>query len=198
MKLVPRAEPNARRSEVVNYRVFCLACLAVLLAHFPFPSAVAGYPDADATVEVLEGGWELYRAKDRMDDSNVVMLGRLADQTIDKRFGREATPTLFIQCRRNRTGVAIIFGDFLSTRDLPVEWRIDRQSAVSQKWAIASDHKGLWAPSPIPFARQLARGNQLLFEVTPYARPTIQLTFTLTGLESAIASIASTCRWPPR
>ena len=136
----------------------------------------ADYPDADATVEVLETGWELYRARERMEESPVVAAARFADRGILSLFAGEMTPTLFIQCRRNRTKLSIAVGQYLSTRDLTVEWRVDRDKSLS--WAISSDQQSLLAPAPVPLARRLGRGKRLVVEVTPYAQRPVRVTFT--------------------
>ncbi len=136
-----------------------------------------------------------------MDDSQGVTFSLSADNEIAGWLARE-TPTLIVRCRENATAVYIVTGMAASVEsgDLQghtVRVRFDDASAQRQRWTESTDNEALFAPDPIPMARNIAKAKALRLEFTPFNASPVIVTFDVSGFDERVGKVAAACHWTP-
>ena len=146
------------------------------------------------------GEWDKRVDRSEFDDTKSVYLTLLADKPVAVGRYNVVTPELWVRCHENTTAFYIIFEEFLGSRGIKVEYRIDRQTTRETRWLISSNSTaaGLWNGSgSIPFIRKLFGAERLLIRVTPYNESPVTVSFAIGGLRTAVAELAEACNWRP-
>lgn len=146
--------------------------------------------------------WTVQTEVSRLTDKTDVFLLLDSDQSIPAMFGGVGQPaTLFIRCQDNTTALTIWFGDkFIASSGGfdRVTYRIDKKSAVSDRWDESTDnkHMGLWSGGQsIPLIKSLFGAENFLVQATPFNDNPLTLDFKVGGLETAIAPLRNACGW---
>lgn len=146
-----------------------------------------------------KGQWRARTSTSKIDDSKSVFLSVDSMQKLYKALGA-STPTLWIRCLENTTSIYVDAKQYVTTQDVPVTYRIDKQKAETREFFISTDHEafGLWrGGSAIPFIKRLFGRDTLLVQFTPYGESAATLEFPITGLEESIGPLAEACHWTP-
>lgn len=116
------------------------------------------------------------------------------------RMGRSFVD-LSVRCLENNTSIYFIWGGYFLA-DISgygqVTYRIDKLPAHAVSMYESSDHKalGLWrGHQAIPFIKSLFGHHTLVVRITPYNESPQEVTFNITGLETASKQLRKTCGW---
>ena len=146
------------------------------------------------------GRWQLGLDQSEFDDTKSVYLSLDADEKVKVSRYDVVRPKLWLRCMENTTALFVDYKHFLGSDRIDVEYRIDRAAAQRGRWSISTDHHaaGLWrGAGAIPFIRRLLGKDRLLIRLTPYGENTSTVSFTVTGLETAVGELAAACNWKP-
>jgi len=144
----------------------------------PVPSNPDSHPSAAAT-----DNWYLHESQNKMDNSPEVVLTT---------SGSEGA-TLFIRCSQHKTEAFVNTDTIVDNEGVRI--RFDDFSPVRQSWSKSTDHKALFAPDAVTFARDLTKARKFLFEFTPFEERERTITFEVSGLDGKLQKIAETCDW---
>ena len=145
-------------------------------------------------------GWRLSRDTSAMDGSEKIVLSLDADSAIQNSYGTSKVPTLLIRCRDHETEAYIWtgmaaqseYGEFEQTR---VRYRLDDEAPTSALWGEATSNEAIFIPTPVRFAKRLASAKRLMVEFRPFSGGPQIITFTLTGLDRQLGTLAAGCGW---
>lgn len=138
-------------------------------------------------------------ARSLIDDSQTVVFRLDAESEFAGWLGRHRA-TLIVRCQENRTAVFIQTGTAASVEsgDLDrhtVQIRLDDGVAFSQKWSESTNNEALFAPSPIPLARQIVDTDRMVVRFTPFNANPATLVFDVRGFDQHVGQVAETCHW---
>jgi hypothetical protein len=151
-------------------------------ASVPSPPIVPSTPDSQSTTTATDN-WYLHESQNKMDNSPEVVLST---------SGSDGA-TLFVRCSERKTDAFVNADTIVDNEGVRV--RFDDSPPIRQSWSKSTDHKALFAPDAITFARDLTKAKQFLFEFTPFEERERTITFEVSGLERKLQKIAETCDW---
>ena len=144
------------------------------------------------------GEWRVSQEVSPVDDSMTVLMKLNAENRVDvKGWGSDyaSYPKLVIRCKENKTSVYINYDSFLSTDDMTVLTRFDKNPAKKHSWGVSTDYEAVFAPSGVSWAKKIANASKLFVRLTPYGESPVSATFDLTGSEEAMRPLRATCGW---
>jgi hypothetical protein len=101
---------------------------------------------------------------------------------------------LAIGCLRGGMSLHVSWDMFISTEDVPVTTRIDKEPAQTQTWAIGTTYDTtFYHGDVISLVNRLTRANTFLVKVSPYSELPVTATFGLIGLSEAIKPLQQAC-----
>jgi hypothetical protein len=125
---------------------------------------------------------------------------QIAAQTTAHPSSQDAPSSLAIHCRAHRTELIVsTTGSWKSVADseVKVEYRINEQPPVEQRWKAAETGKSLAFPGDVVrFLRAMPDGGRILVKVYAGKSPPYESAFQLVGLDSVRRKIAAACSWP--
>ena len=125
---------------------------------------------------------------------------QVAALTTTRPSSPDAPSSLAIHCRAHRTELIVsTTGSWKSApdNDVKVEYRINQQPPVEQRWKAAETGKSLaFTGDVVRFLRAMPDGGQILVKVYAGKGPPYESTFQLVGLDSVRRKIATACNWP--
>ena len=125
---------------------------------------------------------------------------QIAALTTTRASSQDAPSSLAIHCRAHRTELIVsTAGSWKSLPDseVKVEYRINEQPPVEQRWKAAEAGKSLaFQGDVVRFLRSIPDGGRMLVRVYAGKGAPYESTFQLTGLDSVRRKIATTCNWP--
>lgn len=132
-----------------------------------------------------------------MDDSEGMVI--FLDSENEQKFDgyRDESARLFIRCEERETNVILRVDAFINTNPISVRYRLGEGKARTATWSNSTDYKALFAPSPISFARQLTKVDQLIVRFTPYGDNPVEFIFDVRGLADYLGDVAKACGWNP-
>jgi hypothetical protein len=114
---------------------------------------------------------------------------------------KEAPNTLAVRCHRGRTELMLRGQEpwrAAQKGDLQVDFGIDDQPVVSQKWSGSPDGTSAsYKGDGVGLLRSLPEGARLKISVLDPQGFGHEATFQLTGMDSVRKKIGSACNWPP-
>jgi hypothetical protein len=125
---------------------------------------------------------------------------QVAAQTTARPSSQDAPSSLAIHCRAHRTELIVsTTGSWKSVpnSEVKVEYRINEQPPVEQRWKAAETGKSLaFTGDVVRFLRAMPDGGRILVKVYAGKGPPYESTFQLAGLDSVRRKIATACNWP--
>ena len=125
---------------------------------------------------------------------------QIAALTTAHASSQDAPSALTIYCRAHRTGLTIStigFWKQATDGELKVEYRINTEPSVEQRWIAAETGKSLAFPGDVVrFVRSMPDSGRILVKVYAGQGPPYESTFQLTGLDPVRRKIAAACNWP--
>lgn len=145
--------------------------------------------------------WRVEEQTSKIDDRKNVYVALDSNERLSSRFGQKDHARLLFTCREGKTAFYITFGGHFmsSTNSGTITYRVDKRPATKRRMTESTDHQalGLWsAGEAIPFARELFGAQSLYLQATPHSESPVSAEFSISGLEQAIKSLQSACRWP--
>lgn len=138
--------------------------------------------------------WSVEVTRDDMTEARNVSLSMKANNRIRDSVGREVQPTLAVGCYQNTTMLVVSApGVFFGSGQERVLVKLDDARATEQTWRAASDVIG--PDSSIPLVRSLLAVDVLKVRVPIYREGTVDISFTVAGLERHIAKVQEACGW---
>ncbi|MFO0579807.1 MAG: hypothetical protein U1A78_38025 [Polyangia bacterium] len=137
------------------------------------PESIGGKWIEDADVSVMDGLATGYAALDAEEPLPAV--------------GGERKPTLMIRCTPKRklelyvVANAPVRGEDGETE---VQYRLDSNPPITQKWTESDDYTSIFAPRPLPMYDQIAKSERLLVKYQPFVGPPRVATFDVRGLRA--------------
>jgi type VI secretion system protein VasI len=150
---------------------------------------------------VVQTKWNTRTVISPVDDSTNVFLSLEGDNGIIDRYGRRTEMSITIACRENTTSLYIHFGGHFMSDSFGagrVTYRVDKRKAQVKSFTESNNHEalGLWnGGTSIPFIKNIFGGEKLYISATPYSESSVSDTFSIAGLESAIAPLRKACNW---
>ena len=144
------------------------------------------------------GIWEVQTEVSKLDDSKNIYLSVSSKESISGKYGRSHKPTLTIGCRENNTLLWVNANEFVTTKEIDITYRIDKQEAstISLKMATNNEVFGIWrGHNSIEFIKSLFDHNSLLVRYIPYGENPVTVEFPISGLRKAIEPLAQACGW---
>ena len=192
--------------------VTALAVFLAGLARSPTPRNAAGSPrheDGDIVTGALRvdaptlpSGWVVERTQSPINDAaNVsVMIG--SAQRVPGKLGGSIHLQLALRCREGKPSLAVNFGDHFMVSAKYFDWgkvtyRVDRMTAVEQRWVHSSDNAELMLEGPpaVALMRKLNSARTFLVRAVPFGEAPLTATFDIRGLETASVPLRSACGW---
>ena len=172
----------------MKYRCLWLAPLLLLASCGPTPKvsqAELEKVQSDAEQKLAElKRWQLSTETDRMDNTPIVRLSKLAES---------GSGGLMIRCARGKTELAVTTDEIVDHGGVRI--KLDDGKPQRQVWSESESHDSLFAPDPIGLARQLATAELFLFEYKPFQHSPSTIEFKVAGLGEKLGTIAEACRW---
>lgn len=141
------------------------------------------------------GAWDVSESKDAMSSKTNVVLSTPAQRFGKDKFGRNIKATLLIQCQQNQTGLVVSLSDFISTRAVMVESRIDKKPSQTRQWDISTDYQAVFAPSAIPTIKALESAEMFVVRITPHGESPMDFPFAVSGLSVHLPKVRKACSW---
>jgi Type VI secretion system VasI, EvfG, VC_A0118 len=135
------------------------------------------------------------------ETTSPVDYGPLLTAVIRPTSGSPGGPvSLAIRCRGGQTALLIrTEGTWHAARRnaLPVDFKINDQTAVRQNWTLSADAKiANYADDPVELLRSLPDGARLSVSVPDGADAQQQATFLLAGWDAIRKRVETACKWP--
>jgi hypothetical protein len=125
---------------------------------------------------------------------------QIAAQTAARAASQDAPSSLAIHCRAHRTELIVsAMGSWklVPNSEVKVEYRINEQPPVEQRWKAAEAGKSLaFQGDVVRFLRAMPDGGRILVKVFAGKSPPYESAFRLAGLDSVRRKIAAACSWP--
>jgi len=144
--------------------------------------AVPSTPDSKSTAPTLDN-WYLHESQNKMDNSPEVTLST---------SGTDGA-TLIIRCSEHKTDAFVNTDTVVDNKGVRI--RFDDSSPERQFWSESTDHRAIFAPDAVTFARALTKARKLLFEFTPFEERARTVSFEVSGLDGKLQKIAAACDW---
>lgn len=144
--------------------------------------------------------WDVEKSTSKIDDSENVLIKRMATDFFYDRFNNQKTVGLYVYCREQRTDFFFVFEDqFMADSGGygEVTLRLDKEKARRVEMLASTDHSalGLWGGRGVAFLKSTIGKKQLLLVATPFHESNIEVTFDLTGYPEALAEVRKACKW---
>jgi hypothetical protein len=149
----------------------------------PSSPTVSSTPVASPSSAATTDNWHLHESQNEMDKTPEVTLHT---------SGSDGA-TLFIRCAEHKTEAFVNTETILDNEGVRV--RFDDSSPVRQAWSKSTDHKALFAPDAITFARDLTKAQKFFFEFTPFEERERTISFEVSGLDGKLQKVSDTCNW---
>jgi hypothetical protein len=121
-----------------------------------------------------------------------------ADQQV-KVWTTAVRPLLVVRCLGRKTEVFVYTETpaRLESADEnhTVGLALDRSPETAERWPDSEEHDALFAPDGTSLARRLSTASHLRFGFTPHNAPPVTVDFDLTGADTVVSKVASTCGW---
>lgn len=130
--------------------------------------------------------WSLYQSADPLTDQHVVTAS-----TSYSEGWREKQ--VAVRCVGKKLEVFVHFGEFLSTDDVTIRYRFDKNSLVEENWATSAKGTAVFANESADIARLLMRGKRFIIEAVDFRGQPYRATFDLKGSSEKIASVLKEC-----
>tara|TARA_R110002060_G_scaffold78365_1_gene91466 strand:- start:9040 stop:9828 length:789 start_codon:yes stop_codon:yes gene_type:complete len=122
------------------------------------------------------------------------------DQTlhIANIMGKNKT-SLTVRCNENSSlDIYFFFNNYLSSKSVPVRWRIDKNEMQIGKWKVSTNGTSVFSHYEIKnaLARDLTKGSNVLLEATDYRGTKHKVSFSLKGSSKAIIPVLRACNIP--
>jgi hypothetical protein len=160
------------------------------------PSVGGGGTGDSGNPASQNGSWIVSEEKSEMDGSPTVTLIQQGENEIQG-WLESKRPSLVIRCQERKMDVYVNTGMQASIEgDLDqhtARIRIDDKPAFKQWWSESTDKNALFAPSPRPLARSLAKGRIMLFEFVPFQASPATTKFDLHGLNELLPKVEAAC-----
>jgi type VI secretion system protein VasI len=140
------------------------------------------------------GKWRTSTSTSPIDDSRTVVLALKADSSISGWPGKSIVPTLMLRCRERNIAAYINTGMAAAVEDeVRATIRFDQDTAKTIYMNEATSNDALFFQDPISDIKRMLRAAKMTFRFTPFNSPPVTTTFTLVGLEVAIAPLREAC-----
>ena len=213
---VPAADPPSASSGLLQVALVAVAVTVggavtfMLLgarpgAHEAASAVVSSRPTAGSTTATppipvrTHSGWS--RANEYRWVSNhkkAVAYELEADQQV-KVWTTAVRPLLVVRCLGRKTEVFVYTETpaRLESADEnhTVSLALDRSQESAERWPDSEEHDALFAPDGTSLARRLSTASHLRFGFTPHNAPPVAVDFDLTGADTVVSKVASTCGW---
>ena len=166
----------------------------------PNVGAPAGEPASPeptaAPSEPPKPAWNVEESKNPLNDKLEVVLSMMNEGEIRNKFGSPAGAMLIVRCKDNSTDLFVATDEFFGTMDeVSVSYRIDETQAVSASWSASTNGKAVFAPSPIPLAKEMAKGKSVFVRISGNYGAKVEAKFPLIGLSEHLPKVATACGW---
>jgi type VI secretion system protein VasI len=182
------ASDELRRCRNIESGLERLACYDALV---PTPNSTAA--------ERPSGSWRSSTDVSRFDDSKSVHLATTAREPVSGWPGKVHTPTLHVRCQERKTSVYIVFGMSPAVEyghmGATVQIRTDKDPVRSIRTSKSTDGEALFLPDAVATVKALFGKQELLVRFTPFNSNPQETSFSVAGLEGAIAPLRETCGW---
>ena len=182
------ASEDLRRCRSIESGLERLACYDALV---PAPGST--------TVERTLGSWRSSTDVSRFDDSKSVHLATTAREPVSGWPGKVYTPTLHVRCQERKTSVYIVFGMSPAVeyghKGATLQIRTDKDPVRSIRTSNSTDGEALFLPDPVATVKAMFGKHELLVRFTPFNSNPQETSFSVAGLEGAIAPLRETCGW---
>ncbi|GAA5075700.1 hypothetical protein GCM10023209_23970 [Roseibacterium beibuensis] len=185
---------------------FLLATLVTL------PAAAFAYDDlpfcdeGTIGVECIEtfseaGPWEIVEVVPPVGSQNALVMSSPSFQDLPGIFARSAPAELVLSCLENTTQFEVRFGEnFMSdVGDYgTLIYKVDDQAPVSLEADVSANNRALGlftGAEAIPLIRGLFEHERLLVSATSFTGRTLNASFSIEGLETAIEPLRTLCNW---
>lgn len=145
--------------------------------------------------------WNVKTVVSPIDDTQNVYLKLNSNEPIVGKYGGAGPATMFIQCRENVTIFYVNFNNHFMA-DIQsygtIIYRLDKARSKQKKMRKSTDNSalGLWSGnSSIPFIQAMFNHDKILIRATPYSESPITVTFSISGIETAIKPLRKSCSW---
>ncbi len=177
-----------RRCRAIESGLERLACYDALV---PGP--------ASTSLERTVGSWRSSTDVSRFDDSKSVHLSTTARETVSGWPGKVHTPTLHVRCQERKTSVYIVFGMSPAVEyghmGATVQLRTDKDPVRSVRTSKSTDGEALFLPDPVATVKSMFGKQELLVRFTPFNSNPQETSFSVAGLDAAVAPLRETCGW---
>lgn len=145
------------------------------------------------------GKWKRAIETSPIDDSKTVTLTLAANSQIKTRLGSEQ-PLLVARCMEGATDAYIAWGTFITTGEIALTIRFDKEPARLLDTSMSTDHTATFIGpasqlNQLEFLKKAANHTTLLVQVTPYGESPVMTTFDLTGLATVLPELRAACKW---
>jgi hypothetical protein len=157
-------------------------------------SMTAGLVTVDGVlVDTLPGRWRVTSTTDAMDDTPIYSFSLSSDH----RFAPSAN--LGLRCAAGRTELYVMSGPVETSYGdgggTIVRYRFDEGKAVTARWSESTNFQGIFAPNPIPMAKQIADARRLRIEYREHGGGVETKSYRTGGLAALLPKLAETCKW---
>ena len=141
-----------------------------LVSSLAGPPSIVNAPNWEVTTDTsrLDGAIKTHIVHDEGDYSLVIRIlnGRITDFYV-----RTPTPVT------DREGT------------VRVRFKLDSGPILAQPWSSAEDYRGIFAPDPYWFVKQLRQSSSLVFEYRPWLTDTKEVSFKTAGLSPILSHV---------
>jgi len=155
---------------------------------------------AIAQTTELEGAWDLAVGEDPSSYEVVASLQQDSASTIKDEYAtRDVTPQLAFRCAPGNSAITVRvdWQRFISSFNTEVGFKVDGGKALWQKWGVDPSNRITTSKSAADsqsLLDQLAGGNALQVEVTPYSESPVTVEFDLAGFSQGLAALQVACQ----
>ena len=138
------------------------------------------------------GNWRINRKISHINDSKVFIASLPG---IDELKNERAI--LVLRCSENKTSSYIVWKDILDYNgdNHVVEYRIDTNNPIKNRWNLSVDNKATFAPLEIKFAKSLGGAKKLIARTSYFNKSPAIITFELEGIDGVLKELQETCNW---
>ena len=147
------------------------------------------------------GRWTTETNVSKFDDTKSVHLSLAANEKIHGWPGKSYLPELNIRCRERKTEAYIDFGMSPVVESglydgATLQFRIDKQPLFKAIAGKSTDGNALFLRDPMSFIKRLLKAEHLLVRFIPFTSSAQETTFSIAGLEKAVAPLTEACKLP--
>ena len=193
----PALALDASACKAITDGVQRLACYDALAAAPPTPTP---QPKA-ATPAPNAPSWAIVEGKSQIDGSAEVVATK--SDGGDSFSGND----FVVACKARKTQATIVSrairGGALSGGQLPVQYNVDNEAPVAQRWPVVAGGSLFSTTLSYPqgadavaFLKALPGAATLHFKITDFQGAPHELAFALAGLDEVRALVGKACKWP--